>query len=498
MSHYENILLPGVDVLQEKPMARFAIFMKMNPWSIVPGVVAVGVALVLLYGAYVSLTSTQVVKISTGPAGGGYYEIGQKLEQVLSTDLGEQRLEAPVVFQRLESDGAQENLEHLASRRSQLGLALEGLSVKPKVPGAADIRGLVKLSQSVLHIIVGQQVSRTVGKRFPHFSDLLEDLRPKLGHPLRVYVGSEHSATHTVLDLVLEYYKASKATRRLWEFVEHGSYAEAATKLAQGHIDVVCLLVAIGSPAMVTMSQHGDLVPLTDAVVDAIHTLRPALSPAAIPAGVYNKDFPRTAVLTLGADDILLANGEVSNRLAYRIVRTIAIHWQELQSGMLLPEDFAKAQLPENKYYPLHPGAVVYYKGEEVPLWPWFENKVRVAIEHRDIVLSVVGGIPTIYALLYAWYQRRRVNRLMSQIAWMKTRGTIDRATIEGIRMHALTLLAQGKLSRDSYASLNEYIEAYLKQATRETEVESSSPPLRSRPGPAPPEHRDAPGGDTP
>jgi TRAP-type uncharacterized transport system substrate-binding protein len=97
--------------------------------------------------------------------------------------------------------------------------------------------------------------------------------------------------------------------------------------------------------------------------------------PATIPAGVYNKDFPRAAVLTLGADDILIANGEVTNRLAYRIVRTIAIHWQELQSGTLLPENFVKAQLHENDYYPLHPGAVVYYKGEEVPLWPWFETR---------------------------------------------------------------------------------------------------------------------------
>ena len=471
-------------------MPRFGLFMKMNPWSVVPALVALGVALLLLYGAYISLTSTQVVKISTGPPGGGYYEIGQKLEQVLSTDLGEQRLEAPVVFHRLESDGAQENLELLASRQAQLSLALEGLSVKPKVPGAADIRGLVRLSQSVLHIIVGRHLTRTVGKRFLHFSDLLADLRPKLRHPLRVYVGSEHSASQAVLNFLLEYHKASKASLHLWEFVEEGSYAEAATKFAQGHIDVVCLLVPIGSPAIMTMSKHGDVVPLTDAVVDAIHALRPALSPATIPAGVYNKDFPRTAVLTLGADDILLANGEVSNRLAYRIVRTIAIHWQELQTGMLLPEDFAKAQLPENKYYPLHPGAVVYYKGEEVPLWPWFENKVRVAIEHRDIVLSVVGGIPTIYALLYAWYQRRRVNRLMAQIAWMKTRGRVDRATVEGIRMHALTLLAQGKLSRDSYASLNEYIEAYLKQAMREAEAESSPPASEhSRPPVSPPEH---------
>jgi len=156
---------------------------------------------------------------------------------------------------------------------------------------------------------------------------------------------------------------------------------------------------------------------------------------------------------------------EVTNRLAYRIVRTIAVHWQELQSGVLLADDFAKAQLSQNDYYPLHPGAVAYYKAENMPLWPWFEDKVRLVIEHRDVVLSVVGGIPTVYTLCYAWYQRRRVSRLMAQIAALKIRGATDRATIENIRMHALTLVAQGKLNRDSYSSLNDFIEAHLHQA---------------------------------
>jgi hypothetical protein len=36
--------------------------------------------------------------------------------------------------------------------------------------------------------------------------------------------------------------------------------------------------------------------------------------------------------------------------------------------------------------------------------------------------------------------------------------------------MHALTLVAQGKLNRDSYASLNDYIAAHLQLAPLPTE----------------------------
>jgi hypothetical protein len=265
---------------------------------------------------------------------------------------------------------------------------------------------------------------------------------------------------------ILTYYKTTTGTDLGWEVIEEGSYADAASQFITNRIDVVCLLVATGAPAVVAMSQHGILVPLPDAVIDAVHRLRPALSAQTIPAGVYNKDFPRIPVTTLGAEDVLVANAEISNRLAYRIVRTVALHWPELQVGVLLPQDFAQAQLKQNDYFPLHPGAVAYYEGANVPLWPWFENKVTMLIEHRDIALSLFGGIPTVYTLFYAWYQRRRVTHLMARIAALRQQGTIDRSAIENIRMHALTLMAQGKLSRDSYASLNEFIEAQLRQSS--------------------------------
>lgn len=54
----------------------------------------------------------------------------------------------------------------------------------------------------------------------------------------------------------------------------------------------------------------------------------------------------------------------------------------------------------------------------------------------------------------------------MAQIAGLRQQGAIDHATSERIRMHAITLMAQGKLSRESYASLNEFIEAHARHAS--------------------------------
>ncbi len=447
----------------------------MMPWRIVPAVIASILALVLAYEIYESLNVTQTFYIASGAPGGGYYELGDKLRQVLNADLGRQRFEAPLVFQSSDSGGPRENLNLLAERRAQLGLALEGLSVKPKEAGDADIRGLMKLSTSNLHIVVAKRLDRQLGKTVTKFTDLLDMAPSKLGRPLRIYLGSPHGSTHSVMNLILNYYKVSTDKGLRWDVIEQGTYADAAHGLLDGTLDVVCLLVAVGSPAIVAMSHDGSLIPVVGTLVDAIHTLNPALLAGTIPSGVYNKDFPQTEITTLAAEDILVANAQISNRLAYRIVRTVALHWPELQAGMLLPEDFAKAQLSQNDYFPLHPGAVAYYKGESVPLWPWFEDKVRLAIDHRDIVLSIVGGIPTVYTLFYAWSQRRRVAQLMSQVDAMRRQGAIDRATIENIRMRAITLVAQGKLSRESYATLNEFIEAQARSAKPGSTPDESS-----------------------
>ncbi|HZS12631.1 MAG TPA: TAXI family TRAP transporter solute-binding subunit [Nitrospirales bacterium] len=446
----------------------------MSRWRLAPLIVVSVILVIFAYGVYRSLTGTQVIRIASGTPGGGFYEVGQRLEQVLNNDLHEQQYEAPVVFTRDETHGPRENLEHLAERKAQLGLVTEGLTVRPKEPGGADIRGLVKLSSAMLHVVVSDRVSRQVRKPVTQFTDVIR-LASALGRPLRIYTGSPRSGTHAVVELLLTYYKIVNRQDLKWEIIERGSAADTAMKFVDGEIDVVCLLVSIDAPAVVTMSHHGQLVSLDPAAIDAIHTLRPALIAATIPAGVYNRDFPKTPITTLGANTILVANAEISNRLAYRIVRAIGIHWQELQSGMLLPEDFRKAQVKESDYFSLHPGAVAYYKGDNLPLWPWFEDKVRLMVEHRDVVLSIGGGIPTLYALLYAWYQRRRVRQLMNQIAALKEQGTIERSTIENIRMHALTLLAQGKLNRDSYATLNEFIDANLQRAALQASQRASA-----------------------
>src|SRR5581483_7639366 len=196
----------------------------MSRWRLAPLIVVSVILVIFAYGVYRSLTGTQVIRIASGTPGGGFYEVGQRLEQVLNNDPHEQQYEAPVVFTRDETHGPRENLEHLAERKAQLGLVTEGLTVRPKEPGGADIRGLVKLSSAMLHVVVSDRVSRQVRKPVTQFTDVIR-LASALGRPLRIYTGSPHSGTHAVVELLLTYYKIVNRQDLKWEIIERGSAA---------------------------------------------------------------------------------------------------------------------------------------------------------------------------------------------------------------------------------------------------------------------------------
>jgi TRAP-type uncharacterized transport system substrate-binding protein len=111
-------------------MAQLWLSDEWQRWRLVPALAATALALAIVYGIYHGLTAKQIIGVASGTPGGGFHELGEKLLQVLNTDLDEQRLEAPVAFQKVESRGPRQNLQHLADRKAQLGIAVEGLTVK--------------------------------------------------------------------------------------------------------------------------------------------------------------------------------------------------------------------------------------------------------------------------------------------------------------------------------------------------------------------------------
>jgi hypothetical protein len=128
--------------------------------------------------------------------------------------------------------------------------------------------------------------------------------------------------------------------------------------------------------------------------------------------------------------------------------------------------DFAKAQLSQNDYYPPHPGAVSYYKGDNVPLWPWFDDSDRPSRgglvhrgRHPDGIHVIVCLVPTTTSDSF--------NGPNCRVENTGSNGSRDDREYPHARADPG---CEGKLNRDSYASLNDFIEAHLQLAPLPTE----------------------------
>jgi len=407
---------------------------------------------------------------SWGSRGGDYFVLGQQLLDVLQSDFEGDRTDKRVRFQCLDdispSRGTVENLKRIVQGKVQVALAMEGfcsdtdgkssqeaLNACRKDGLGLEVRGLAQLSDSTLHIVLSQHMQQNLNRRLESLSDIIDEPALRRDGPLKVYVGAEGSGTLQAVHWLLRHYRVDPLKEGHWSVVPAGSYDEAAEQFTAGKIDLAFFFVRVGAKAIEKVATQGTLLSLRG-LVEGITTRHPFLKPTIIPPGTYNEAFPRHKIETLTADNILIVSSDLDKRVAYRIVRSIASHWHDLNPGVHFTEDFNKTQLAANDYYSLHPGALAYYKGENIPLWPWFNKIWNFFVKHRDVftsVTSVIGIMGSGWPFVYRWFARRRVRNLLRQASRIATSDGLDEKARVTIRIKATQLLAEGKIDHDGY-----------------------------------------------
>ena len=85
----------------------------------------------------------------------------------------------------------------------------------------------------------------------------------------------------------------------------------------------------------------------------------PELSPSLLPSGTYpplHADYN-----TIGLYNFAIIHRDVSEDLAYRIVKAVFEHQPELVSAHPAAKETVPANLDRDTFLPLHPGAARYY-----------------------------------------------------------------------------------------------------------------------------------------
>jgi hypothetical protein len=143
------------------------------------------------------------------------------------------------------------------------------------------------------------------------------------------------------------------------------SQSESVQALKDGIVDAVFFNFAYPGSAVMDLAATRDivLVPLEKALADKLVKKYPYYVQITIPRGTYSK--VDNDVLCLGDSNVLIANKNMKEDVAYKVVKAIFSNVKEGQYALINIHPIAAQLTPSNAVnspIPLHPGAQKYFK----------------------------------------------------------------------------------------------------------------------------------------
>lgn len=325
--------------------------MKLNRRQLMPLVFSAVAGLVFAAGA--AIAQQKAIAIGTGGTGGVYYPLGGAIANALSKYL-------PGVQATAEVTGASvDNLKLIGSGQAEVGFtmadtALDAVKGENKFKGnEVAARTLLVLYPNRMHVVTTD--SSGIEK--------LTDLKGK-----RVSTGSPGSGTEVTAFRLIEAagLDKDKDMRR-----ERLSVAESVNAIKDGKIDAFFWVGGLPTAAVtdlaatpgikIKMIDHADLVDKMNAQTE------PLFAPGVIKANTYpgqDKDNKIAVVWNL-----LVANANMPDDMAYDIVKTIFEHKSDLVAVHREADNIElESQSKANSPIPFHPGALKYFAEKGVKM----------------------------------------------------------------------------------------------------------------------------------
>lgn len=292
-----------------------------------------------------SMAKKKFLTLASGSPGGVYYPLGGGMAVVIqkTTDL---RCAA-------ESTGASvENCRLVGAGESDMGMVMGSIAYKAiqgqepfekKFPLAA----LFQMYPAPEHIVTVQ------GKGIKS----VKDLKGK-----KVSIDVPGSGCAVMAKAILEEYGFNLEKDLT---IAHLSQSESVQALKDGVIDAVFFNFAYPGSAVLDLAATRDilLIPLEPAMADQIVKKFPYYVKITIPAKTYPKvDSP---VLCLGDSNVLIANTQMEEAVAYKIVKAIFENVDKGKWALNTIHPIAAQLTPANAInspIALHPGAIKYFK----------------------------------------------------------------------------------------------------------------------------------------
>jgi TRAP transporter TAXI family solute receptor len=313
-----------------------------NLIALTTGALAAGALMIV--GAAVA--QQKAISIATGGTGGVYYPIGGGLANLLSKSIPGVQATAEV------TGGSVDNLKLINSGQSELAFtmadaALDAANGQDKFKGTkVPVRTLMVLYPNQMHVVTIESTGIKT----------MADLKGK-----RVSTGSPGSATEVMAFRVIEAagLDKDKDLKR-----ERLGVAESVNAIKEGKIDAFFWVGGLPTAAVtdlgatpgvkIKMIDHADVVGKMNEKYGDLYAA------STIKSGTYpgqTVDNKNTVVW-----NILVANANMPDDMAYKIVQTIVDHKADLVAVHQEAKSFSvENQIKSNSPIPWHPGAVKYF-----------------------------------------------------------------------------------------------------------------------------------------
>jgi TRAP transporter TAXI family solute receptor len=302
-------------------------------------------AVAVIFG--VAHAQQKTISIGTGGTGGVYYPLGGGLANVLTKSIPGLQATAEV------TGGSVDNLKLLGAGRSEVGFsmadaALDAEKGQDKFKGnPVPVRTLMILYPNQMHVVTIEGTG----------IEKMADLKGK-----RVSTGSGGSATEVMAFRVIEAAGLDKDKDMKRERL---GVAESVNALKDRKIDAFFWVGGLPTAAVtdlgatpgvkIKLIDHADLAPKMNAKYGNLY------AGSTIKAGTYpgqTADNKNTVVW-----NILVANANMSDQMAYDIVKTIVDKRDDLIAVHKEAKNFTiDNQVKDYSPIPWHPGAVKYFK----------------------------------------------------------------------------------------------------------------------------------------
>lgn len=299
---------------------------------------------IALFAGLGTLAAQRHLSIATGGTGGVYYPLGGGLAELINKYVPGYRAVAEV------TGGSVENLGLVFRGEADIAMAMAD-TVHQAYHGQGPFRGrslsalrvLAGLYPNALHVVTLEGTGiRT-----------LADLKGK-----RVSVGAPGSGTEVSTRALLE---ANGVTYRDFR-PQRLNFNETTNALRDGHIDAGFISVAPPASAILDLAiaRRIVLVSATEAEIAAARAREPVYSLYRIRPGTYpGQD---SEILALNTPNVLVSTTGLSDDLAYRIVKSLFEHVEELVAVHPAARETTLEFTLEAAPIPLHPGALRYYR----------------------------------------------------------------------------------------------------------------------------------------